>query len=156
MLCSVELEPADSDSLPGLYCDGDGGVQRRLPRVEEVLLNGGVLVEARGRDLVPAARVEAEGLAEFVGVTYSGARGRGDGISSRVRSAGERVREGLVLRGRRSGRGGDGQVGAFEVGGGEGGDVVPDRGGELGDGLLDLDGVVVGLAFVDFGYPVIS
>ena len=46
-----------------------------------------------------------------------------------------------------------GQVRALEVGGGEVGDAVADGGTELGDGLLDLRGVVVRLGLVDTGDP---
>ena len=48
-------------------------------------------------------------------------------------------------------RGGEG--GAFEIGGGEVGDAVADGGAELGEGLLDLGGVVVCLGLVDLGDP---
>ena len=62
-----------------------------------------------------------------------------------VGCARERVRKGLVLGLGRSGGVGHREVRAFEVGGGEGGDVVPDGGRELGDGLLDLGWVVIAL-----------
>jgi len=62
--------------------------------------------------------------------------------------------EGFVLSwgrgGRRTGRG---EIGVFEVLGGERGEIVPDVGGDTGDGFLDLSWIVVGLVFVDTSNP---
>jgi len=64
------------------------------------------------------------------------------------------MRECFVLyRGRSSRKSGRGEVGVFEILGGEGGDVVADMRGDTRDGFLDLSWVVVGLVFVDTGDP---
>ena len=69
-------------------------------------------------------------------------------------STSEGMRECFVLwRERSSRKGGRGEVGVFEILGGEGGDVVADVRGDARDGFLDLSWVVVGLVFVDTGDP---
>ena len=59
----------------------------------------------------------------------------------------------MLWRGRSGRKSGRGEVGVFEILGGEGGDVVADVRGDARDGFLDLSWVVVGLVFVDTGDP---
>jgi hypothetical protein len=97
--------------------------------VQKVGLDRGVLLEAGPRDFIPPARVQAQGLAQAVCLPGGGAvgGGGGEGDAGGVGCACQSVRERLVLLwGRGGGCGGDGEVGALEVGGGEGGEVVPD------------------------------
>ncbi len=118
--------------------------------MQEVLPDRAVLLQSCARDLVPPARIELQRPGQTIGVP---ARGGGDAARGGVRRARERVREGLVLRRRRGGGGGGrGQGGALQPRGGERGEVVPDRGGDLREGFLDLGRVVVRLGLVDFGY----
>lgn len=129
LLRRIQLQPAHPHSLPRLHSNRDRRIQRRLPRVQEVLLHAVVLLQTRCGDLVPAAGVQLEGPAQALRLTC---RARGHRSGGGVRSPCERVWEGLVLGGgRRGGRGGRGEVRALEVGRGEGGDVVPDGGREL-------------------------
>ena len=62
----------------------------------------------------------------------------------------------MALRGRGGRGGGYGEVGTLEVVRGEVGDVETNRLRKLGDGLLNLDRVVVGFGVVDLGDPVKS
>lgn len=111
--------------------------------MEEAVLDGLVLVEARLCNLVPAGGIEAEGFSEAALAVC--ARGAVDSRGSSSSGADEGVGEGLVLVGGRGrGGGGDGEVCTFEVCCSKGGEVVTDRGGDLGEGFLDLGGVVVG------------
>ena len=56
-----------------------------------------------------------------------------------------------MLWGGRGDGGGGGEVGALEVGGGEVRDASAEGRAELGEGFLDLGGIVVGLALIDTG-----
>jgi len=99
--------------------------------VEEVLLHRRILVQPRMGDFIPAGGVQPQRLSQAVRLTRRRCRrtassGR-DGDRGGMSGPCQCVREGLVLLLRRRGGGGwDGEVGAFEVGGGERGDVVPD------------------------------
>ena len=97
-------------------------------------------MNSRVGDLLPGARVCMQGLAELV---LAGARGGVNRSCGVRRSAADGMWERLVLGGIRGDGLGSGEIGAFEVGGGEVGDAVADGGTELGDGLLDLRRVVV-------------
>lgn len=151
MFRGIEIQSADLDSIPCLDGDGDIGIQGELPRLDKAILDGDIVVDPGRGDLVPALCKKSQGLAEFTGGAVGGICD--GGMCSRGR-AGEGMREGFVLRrGRRGRQGGGGEVGVFEIVGGEGGDVVADVGGDARDGFLDLGRVVVGLVFVDAGDP---
>ena len=133
-----------------LHGNGDAGGERRLPREEVTVLNCLVLFDARVGDLLPGAGVRLECLAELVVRGAGGClhrHGRGGGLAR------NRMRERLVLRRGGGDRIRSGECGALEVGGGEVGDSVSDRSAELGEGLLDLGGIVIGLGFVDLRNP---
>lgn len=151
LLRGVELEPAPTDCLAGLHRDGDARREGGLPGLQELRADRVVLLHPRVGDLLPCARVRAEGGAELV-LAADGARL--ESLRGGRRGAADRVREGLVLGGgRRRGRG-RGRGPALEVLGGEVGEPLADGRAELGDGLLDLRRVVVRLALVYFRYSV--
>ena len=80
------------------------------------------------RDFIPAAGVQPQRLAQAIRLPWCGtSTAGGDGDGSGVSCPRECVWEGFVLLRWGCGwGGGGGEVGAFEVGGCEGGDVVPD------------------------------
>ena len=133
-----------------LHSDVNRVGERKLPRLEEARADGLVLRDPRIRNLLPCAGVAREALAELV-VCRAGHRLQL--VRSGRRRPPDRVRERLVLLGRRRHGGGGGQVRALEVGGGEVGDAVPDSCPELGNRLLNGGRVVVRFRLVDFGDP---
>jgi len=81
------------------------------------------------RDFIPAAGVQPQRLSQAIRLPWCGSStaGGGDRDGSGVSCPRQCVWEGFVLLGWGRGRGGrGGEVGAFKVGGCEGGDVVPD------------------------------
>jgi len=151
LFSGVQVQSADLDSTPCLDGDGDVGIQGELPRLEEAVLDGSIVVDPGRGDLVPAEGSKREALAELAGGAVGGLCDGGMGNGG---SASEGMGEGPVLgRGGCGRRGGGGKAGIFEVVGCEGGEVVADVGGDAGDGFLDLGRVVVGLVFVNTGDP---
>jgi hypothetical protein len=146
----IEFESAGTNGLTGLHGDGDRGRQRRLPREEVLPLDRIVLLDARASDGLPDASIQAERPSELILIAPWGIVQHRGSVGG---STAERMGERLVLRS----HGGDGvrrrEVRALEVGGCKVGDAVADGGGELGDGLLNLGGVVVGLGLVRLGDP---
>lgn len=145
LLSGVQLQATDPNGLPGLHGDGNAGCQSRLPGCQEVLLDRLVVGLSCGGNLLPSLSVLCECPAEFVFCT----KGMSSGSSSTTQSMGKS----LVLSSQRRRWSGRRKVGALEVGGSEGGEIVADCSTEFRDRLLDLCRVVVRLRFVDFGDP---
>ena len=146
----IEFESAGTNGLTGLHGDVDRGRQGRLPWEEVLPLDCIVLLDARAGDGLPNASIQTERPPELIVIApRRGVQHRG-GIGG---STAERMGERLVLRS----HGGDGvrrgKVGALEVGGCEIRDAVTDGGRQLGNRLLNLGGVVVGLGLVRLGDP---
>ena len=147
----VEFESAGTNGLTGLHGDVDRGRQRRLPREEVLPLDRIVLLDARASDGLPNASIQTEGPPELIFVApWRIVQHRGSTGGSTTERMGQR----LVLRR----HGGDGvrrrEVRALEIGGCKIRDPATDVGGQLGNRLLNLGGVVVRLGLVCLGDPV--
>ncbi len=125
LLSSIQLQPTNPHRLPRLQRNINARIQRLLPGRQEPRLNSLILHHPRLRDLLPRRRILAHRLRELVVLSAWGALEGGSGVG---RGAAEGVRERLVLVGDGGGGRGRREVGAFEVGGGEVGDAVPDGG----------------------------
>lgn len=151
LLGRVEFESASTNGLTGLHGNVDRGRQRRLPWVEVLPPDPIVLLDARARDGLPSASIRAECHPKLIISTARRAMQHRGSIGS---SATERMGERLVLRSHGGDRVRCGDVCALEIGRCEIGDAVSDGGGQLGDRLLNLGRVVVGLGLVRPGDPV--
>lgn len=116
-----------------------------MPGCQVLGLDGLVVSLPCGGDLLPSLSILSECPAEFILGTQR--------VSSSGCSPTQSVRQSLVLDDRSGGWGRRGEVGAFEVGGSEGGQVVANRSTQLSNGFLDLGGIVIRLRFIDFGDP---
>lgn len=65
----------------------------------------------------------------------------------------ESMWESLVLGRRRVRWVGSGQICPLEIGSSEVSDAAADRGGKLGDGFLDLGGIIITFGLIDAGDP---
>lgn len=110
-------------------------------------MDGFIMLKACGSNLLPTTGICGECFIEFVFVTSGSAM---QFISCNGRGTVKGMRKSLMLEWSRSYRGGNRKICALEVGGGEVSDAVANSGRELSDGLLDLDRIVIGFAFVCF------
>ena len=151
MFGRVQFESASTNGLTGLHGDVDRGRQRRLPRVEVLPLDPIVLLDTCARDGLPSVSIQAERPAKFIIITAWCLVQHRSSIGS---STTERMGERLVLRSHGGNRVRRGNVRTLEVGGCEIRDAMSDGGGQLGNRLLNLGRVVVGLGLVRPGDPV--
>lgn len=150
----VELEACALDVLARAGGGAERAVQRRAPAREEAVLHAAVLREARVAELLFREGEALQRAGE--GVVPCRGRRRREQLRAGVGRAGERVVEGLGLRGGagggRGGRGVGADEGGLGFGGGAGGgeelDALRDGAREVGKVLADVAGVVVALVAV--------
>lgn len=92
LLRRVQLQPTNPDRLPSLHSHCNASIERCLPGVQKVLLDSRILVQSGSSHLLPPARVEPEGLAQFVRLGGATMGGRRNGKGCGVGSAGKSVR----------------------------------------------------------------
>lgn len=150
LLRSIELQPAHAYRLARFHGDRDRGRECDLPGGEELYLDIPILLDACIGNLLPCGGVAGERLPELVCL---GVGRRLESCCRLGRGAPDRVRECLVLMGRRRRRGGGGQIRALQVSSGKVSDALPDSRAQLRDRLLDCGGVVIRLGLVDLRDP---
>jgi len=80
--------------LASLYSDIDRRRESRLPRVKVLVLNGFILLDASGCDIIKDFRIYDQCLAELI---FATTRGTLNGSGGTGRSATESMRKSLVL-----------------------------------------------------------
>ena len=79
LLGRIQLQPADSDGLPSLHGNIDARLESSLPGLQEAVVDGTILLNSGGGNLLPSLGIESECPAELITVSSALCKSIGSG-----------------------------------------------------------------------------